>query len=179
MKKLLLITVIVLTSLISFSQDKKEIKYSELIEGSKGSYDSYTSKDGLIFNVGDKIKIGKPSNGSYFNYVQDYPNGALNGIAPASASLGGTETKIKKISVFGNKRQGYQVWLSCKGACGLCGDIRIQLENAISNFEIRTNQKTSDEALVELKKAKDKLDLGLITQQKFDSLKMELSKYIK
>lgn len=38
---------------------------------------------------------------------------------------------------------------------------------------------TSDEALSELKRAKDKLDLGLITQAEYDSLKVELSKYIK
>jgi hypothetical protein len=38
---------------------------------------------------------------------------------------------------------------------------------------------TSDEALTELKRDKDKLDLGLITQEKYDSLKTELSKYIK
>jgi hypothetical protein len=38
---------------------------------------------------------------------------------------------------------------------------------------------TSDDALAELKKAKDKLDLGLITQEDYDKLKAELSKYIK
>jgi hypothetical protein len=35
---------------------------------------------------------------------------------------------------------------------------------------------SSDEALSELKKAKDKLDLGLITQEEFNSIKTELSK---
>jgi hypothetical protein len=38
---------------------------------------------------------------------------------------------------------------------------------------------TSDDALAELKKAKDKLDLGLITQEKYDEIKAELVKYIK
>ena len=38
---------------------------------------------------------------------------------------------------------------------------------------------TSDEALSELKKSKDKLDLGLITQEKYDSVKAILIKYIK
>ena len=37
----------------------------------------------------------------------------------------------------------------------------------------------AEQALAELKKAKDKLDLGLITQQQFDSLKVVLSKIIK
>jgi len=38
---------------------------------------------------------------------------------------------------------------------------------------------TSDEALSELKKSKEKLELGLITQAKYDSLKIEYSKFIK
>jgi len=38
---------------------------------------------------------------------------------------------------------------------------------------------TSDEALTELKKCKDKLDLGLITQEELNKKKAELSKYIK
>jgi hypothetical protein len=37
---------------------------------------------------------------------------------------------------------------------------------------------SSDDALSQLKRAKDKLDLGLITQEEFSKLKTELSKYI-
>jgi len=55
----------------------------------------------------------------------------------------------------------------------------IRIENAIAAGEIKSIVMTSDEALSELKKAKDKLDLGLITQAEYDSLKVELSKYIK
>jgi hypothetical protein len=33
--------------------------------------------------------------------------------------------------------------------------------------------------MVELKKAKDKLDLGVITQEEYDKIKIELLKYIK
>jgi len=49
----------------------------------------------------------------------------------------------------------------------------------LSAGEIKGFGKTSDEALSELKKAKDKLDLGLITQEQFDKLKAELSPFIK
>jgi hypothetical protein len=38
---------------------------------------------------------------------------------------------------------------------------------------------TSDEALSELKKAKDKLDLGIITQEEYDLKKAELTPFIK
>ena len=45
--------------------------------------------------------------------------------------------------------------------------------------KIQNSVMSSDEALNELKKAKDKLDLGLITQEEYDKLKEELSKLIK
>lgn len=38
---------------------------------------------------------------------------------------------------------------------------------------------TSDEAIAELKKAKDKYDLGLITKEEYEAIKMEIKKYIK
>ncbi len=38
---------------------------------------------------------------------------------------------------------------------------------------------TSEEALAELKRAKDKLDLGLITQAEFDEIKSKLAPLIK
>jgi hypothetical protein len=37
----------------------------------------------------------------------------------------------------------------------------------------------SDEALTALKKAKDKLDLGLISQEEYDKIKAELTPFIK
>lgn len=58
------------------------------------------------------------------------------------------------------------------------------LENFVNNLvfsfynQINSNKFTSDEALSELKKCKDKLDLGLITQEEFNEKKQELSKYI-
>ncbi|MDO9629000.1 MAG: SHOCT domain-containing protein [Acholeplasmataceae bacterium] len=44
--------------------------------------------------------------------------------------------------------------------------------------EMKSNGKKSDEALAELKKAKDKFDLGLITQSEYESKKEELRKFI-
>jgi hypothetical protein len=46
--------------------------------------------------------------------------------------------------------------------------------NTITSTEI-----SSDEALAQLKKAKDKLDLGLITQEEYDKIKAELTPFIK
>jgi hypothetical protein len=54
----------------------------------------------------------------------------------------------------------------------------ISIEKAIEVGEVVTDGYSSDKALAELKKAKDKLDLGLITIEEFEALKAELSKYI-
>lgn len=59
------------------------------------------------------------------------------------------------------------------------------LESTINNLwfsfykKINDNSLSSEEALTELKKLKDKLDLGLITQEDYDKKKEELSKFIK
>lgn len=45
--------------------------------------------------------------------------------------------------------------------------------------ELTTNSYTSDEAITELKRFKDKLDLGLITQEDYNKKKDELIKFIK
>jgi len=50
------------------------------------------------------------------------------------------------------------------------------IEDAIQSGEVQSSGMSSDKALSELKKAKDKLDLGLINQQEFDKLKSNLSK---
>jgi hypothetical protein len=94
------------------------------------------------------------------------------------AVWGGKETEIKKIFVAGNKRAGYTVSFRTKGATGLA-NFSILVENAIETGEIKSFGMTSDEALAELKKSKDKLDLGLITQKQYDSLKVALSKFIR
>lgn len=55
----------------------------------------------------------------------------------------------------------------------------IDLENAITAGEVVSTGMTSDQALSELKKAKDKLDLGLITQEEYDAIRAEMAKIIK
>jgi hypothetical protein len=171
----------VLTATLSYSQ---EIKYSDLATTPKGtSYvasekgTSYIASDGAVYNIGDRIKIGVPSSNKTFAYITE-GDGILLPITNLRAVSSGQETEIKKIVVWGNKRVGYSVIFRTKGFSGL-SNYTIQFENALSTGEIKGFGKTSDEALTELKKGKDKLDLGLITQEEFNKLKAELIKYIK
>jgi hypothetical protein len=61
---------------------------------------------------------------------------------------------------------------------GLGDGLTIEIEDAIKHGEVLSLGMTSDEALSELKKAKDKLDLGLITEEEYEKIKSELIKYI-
>jgi len=164
----------ILTVTFSFAQ---EIKHSDLATAPRGEFTSYMATDGAVYKIGDRIKIGVPSSNKTFAFITE-GDGLLLPITNLTAASSGQETEIKRIGVVGNKRAGYSVSFRTKGITGL-SNYTIQFENALSTGEVKGFGKTSDEALTELKKAKDKLDLGLITQEEFDKLKAELSKYIK
>lgn len=184
MKKLQLsILLLVFFSLVSSISKAQELKYSDLATTKFSPYknhyfQSYESKDGAIYKIADRLKIGKPSTNKTFAYILDD-----NPLAPSDerhlgVSSSDDETEIKKIYVTGNKRTGYSVYFRTKGYNGLSTFI-IDIENAISSNEIKSFGMSSDEALNNLKRAKDKLDLGLITQAKYDSIKVDLVKFIK
>jgi len=171
---LILAFMLSMTSPIVFAQ---EIKHADLATAERGEYTSYIASDGGVYKVGDRIKIGLPSSNKTFAFITE-GDGILLPITNLPASYSGTETEIKKIFVGGNKRAGYSVTFRTKGITGI-SNYTIQFENALSTGEVKGFGMTSDDALAELKKAKDKLDLGLITQEDYDKLKAELSKYIK
>lgn len=179
MKKLpniLILLVFVMLSLNLFSQ---ELKYNDLSgsERPKGEFTSYVSKDGAVYKIGDRIKIGVPSSNKTFAYINQ-GDGMIIPITQLTAAASGQETEIKRISIMGTKRSGFYVSVRSKGITGIA-NYSIQLENAIATGEVKSFGMTSDEALSALKKAKDKLDLGIITQAKYDSLKVEYTKFIK
>jgi hypothetical protein len=173
MKKLFLAVVFV--AQFGFGQ---EIKHSDLaITTTRGEFTSYVGSDGGVYKIGDRIKIGVPSSNKTFAFISE-GDGILMPITNLTASASGQETEIKKIFVVGNKRAGYSVSFRTKGITGL-SNYTVQFENALSTGEIKGFGMTSDVALLELKKAKDKLDLGLINQEQFEEIKTELKKYIK
>jgi hypothetical protein len=59
--------------------------------------------------------------------------------------------------------------------------LEITINSLLFSFieKLLDNSMSSDEALQELKKSKDKLDFGIITQLEYDAIKLELIKYIK
>lgn len=175
MKKTILSLILSTTSLLSFGQ---EIRYDSLSNiTQRGEYTSYVGSDGGIYKIGDRIKIGVPSSNKTFAYIMT-GDGIITPMEPLNAAQSGTETEIKKIFVVGNKRTGFSVSMRTKGIIGML-NYTIQFENALSTGEIKGSGMTSDEALEALKKAKDKLELGLITQEEYEKIKLELTPYIK
>jgi len=172
--QLLKFILVALTATLSYAQ---EIKHSDLATAIRGEYTSYVASDGTVYKIGDVIKIGFPSSNKTFAFITE-GDGFLLPITYLNAFASGQETEIKRIFVVGNKRVGYSVSFRTKGITGI-SNYTIQFENALATNEIKGFGKSSDEALIELKKAKDKLDLGLISQEEFEKLKEELRKFIK
>ena len=180
MKKLILFAFAFVISVSSFAQ--KSISYDDLKSFSKGAmeimtFDSYLGSDGYSYKVGDTLKIGMPSSNKTFAFITE--GSALQTPYQSNVSSAGTNTVIKKIYVNGNNRMGYRITIVGKGICGICPQYYINMEEAMASGEVKTKGMTSDEAMSQLKKGKDKLDLGIITQEEFDKMKEELVKYIK
>ena len=178
MKKTTLVLIITFLTINLFSQ---ELKFSDLSSDKRpqGPFKSYISKDGNVYAAGDKIKIGIPSSKEVFLYIQN-GDGVMVAPRQLTAIASNTDSEIKSIVVWGTKRSGFYAIIRSKGLMGaLPTTYSIQIENAITAGEIVASGMTSDMALSDLKKAKDKLDLGLITQENYDSIKITLTKFIK
>ncbi len=182
MKKL--IFALLFISIQSFGQ--KTITFEEMKTITKGAFenitaDVYVGKDGYSYKIGDTLKIGRPSTNKTFSFITEFSTlGALNGQSPEplNVSQSGTNTIIKKMGVFGNKRMGFKMGVIGKGVCGICPSYSIDFEEAIATGEIKSKGYTKESAIAKLKGAKDLLDLGLMKQVDYDNLKESLVKYI-
>jgi hypothetical protein len=182
MKKLLLI--FILLPCLAFPQHHRKVtqstkavnvtaNYNEVITKQvKGQITSYITNDGTKFSVGDTIKIGVPFRNDVFTFLNQY---AIIESYPLYSTAIGSLVKIKSLNAVTKKVQAITT-----PANGYVYQIFVMnFEEALKSGEISILGISSDEALQELKRCKDKLDLGLITQDEFDLKKAELSKFIK
>lgn len=172
-------TLLIVFFLLSIQGYAQEINFTELQAAdkkSRGNYESYVAKDGSVYQIGDRLTIGVPSSNKTFAFITE-GDGILLPITALTAANSGQETEIKKIWVVGNNRAGYSVYFRTKGLIGI-SNYSINVENAIATGEIKSFGMSSDEALAELKKVKDKLDLEIISQEEYDVIKADLIKYI-
>ncbi len=138
----------------------------------KGEVGVYISKDNDTIRVGDTLILGPPFRNETYDFIlQD----AAIATYPLDNIASGSKVTVKKIAV-GQKL----VFIYTTKANGYVYALRIiNFEGAKANGEIKLNFMSSDEALAELKKWKDKLDLELISREQYEQKKLHLSKYIK
>jgi len=173
MKQLLVVAIALIASQTSFGQ---ELKFSDLSSDlNSKQFEKYTAKDGTVFQIGGKVKMGLPSDSRKFVYVLHVD--PIAGVSDVGANYANKEVEIKKIQVVGNLKKGYKVWVITDGGIALA-KLNFDIETALQTKEVKGDGMSSDDALTTLKRAKDKLDLGLITKEEFDKLKSELSKFI-
>ena len=139
-------------------------------------YDAYTASDGHTYKVGDEITTGVPSSNKTFAFLVS-ELGIVGGNPLLTAAWSGYKMQIKKIGVDRSKKRGATISMRCY-LSGI-GGIIVKFENALTSGEIVGLGMTRDKALEEIKKAKDMLELELISHQEFDSIKAECLKYIK
>jgi hypothetical protein len=154
--------VLFLLFFVSFSSFSQELRYNDLNSDKrpKGSFKSYVSKDGKVYNVGDTLKIGFPSLGYAFDYIY-VENGFLEiaggqAIKPLDAAAGSKKLPIKKIWIKGTKKTGLYALIRSKGSMRLLSETySIELENAVEVGEIKPSVLTSDQELSAMKRVKD------------------------
>lgn len=174
--------------LFSLKCISQEIKYNELtnVRPDQEFFQSYLSKDGATYHVGDTIHIISPSkeNGEFASMTSRVDGDKSITIYPVQSYLTNTNIIIEKIfATAGNALEPSKVIFRFTRKETYEETVKflyfVNIEEAISIREVKAFGMTSDEALTELKKSKDKLDLGLITQKEYNELKAKLSKYIK
>jgi hypothetical protein len=175
MKKLLLLLLLTVVSLTSYSQTVTQSDLDNMVKRTvMKRFTKFVDGNGNEYKVGDVLTIGYGSNNGKFVHLLGF---TLLSSVPVLPAQSGKKITIAKIRVTGSKRNGFKVFISSKPS-GII-TFMFDLKSAVDTGEIVGKGYSSDAALTELKKAKDKLELGLINQEEFDSKRKELSKYIK
>lgn len=189
MKKILLVTIMLVgcfgmnAQVLKYEQIKNAQKRSEI---NKEEITEYISENGTSFKIGDVLKIDKPTNGQIFSSMTirmtTFEMLALNDYDKRnfdynvySRSIAKTSLKIKSFVIEGDKKKGFYIAANLDG---VGHNIQVRLEYGIEIGEIGEHKMTSEEAMAQLKSEKDKMELGLITSDEYNSRKLELVKFI-
>ncbi|MCP5498117.1 MAG: hypothetical protein H7A23_26470 [Leptospiraceae bacterium] len=174
--KNIFILFLLLSNSICFSQVINHKQLEGIDKKPHGTFEAYISRNGDVYVVGDTLQIKNPSgvNGKFIYITKVDISGTQREVDRYSAN---TKARIKKIAVGGTKNSGFKVSFQTTGMTGI-DNYFFFIEDAIMNGEVKSKSLTSDEALDELKKAKLKLDLELITREEYNKIKERLGKYI-
>ncbi len=144
--------------------------------------ESYTASNGVTYKLGDEFKLekGSDTNGKFVyvlmgGWAMSTNNAEANRLPAANAGLIVTVKKIKKY----NYKRYKGVYFTVGG--GNITNYIIDIENAIGVCEIKpcTSSKEAQpkpDKYDQLKKLKELLDSGVLSQDEFDSEKKKLLK---
>ncbi|TLX73700.1 hypothetical protein E9993_14680 [Labilibacter sediminis] len=160
-------------SLSVFSQKKatyKQVGSKEV----KGKISEYISQNGTVFEIGDTLEVGLPFRNKQFSYLLDKTLAYMGETVYLTPASVGEMCVIKSMKT--NARNLYVVTYGDGESKAL---IISNFEEAFTSGEIIVpGLMNAEVAIEELKKAKEKLDLEIITQEEYNALKVELMKYI-
>lgn len=146
---------------------------------------SVFSVDSVEYKIGDKIKMGKATDGlPEFSYILRWVKEDVSTLEkPKNPAI----DSLQIVSITKNEK-----WSDFNVKCKMIlpgSDFyytySIIFNKAIETGEIKSKRPdyfvapTSKQALEQLKKAKEKVDLGLMTQEEYNLKMEELKKYIK
>ena len=161
-------------SFLAFNSFAQTATYDQVINKKViGKIQQYTAKSGQIFQVGDTLTLGVPSRNDQFNYIHEI---RASGHHPLPNTASDSIVAIKKINIHSITTM--VIVYTTKPQVFVNELIISNLEGAITDGEIKSKIMSSDQALSELNKWKDKLELKLISQEEYDAKKAELIKYI-
>jgi len=189
--RLLVLLIIACAPIASFAQNKPDtISYgSSLGEVYDMLKDGYTTASGWTINEGDTLQLGKGTMPTKkFAFIYQGPNRPF--INPNASNYekiyltnNAKIARVKNLRVYGNKKSGFTV-VAVVGV-GEMQNYWLEIDNAIevgelippAEYATKKNDKQDAPKLSkadELKKWKDLLDAGAITQEEYDAQKKKI-----
>ncbi|MEJ0030664.1 MAG: hypothetical protein WDO15_09980 [Bacteroidota bacterium] len=173
----------------TYQQAQDEIFASNISNGTET--EEYVSKDGSSIKIGSRLQAGRPSTSGrqytyYYSGKVNVGNAMLGANYAMDANAQAEEVVVETIKLYHTKlsrKSPLYIILYVKNPTATTLGSRrtvTDYEKAFLVGEILNPNAamTREEAISKLKESKDLLDLGVITQQKYDSLKAELTPII-
>lgn len=151
------------------------LKHDSVQYVQKSRFTAYVASDNYTYKLEDTIRLGNPSSVEIFNFINRTINENFLTLEKAGSEYSGISAVISEIKV---KNSICYVKAISKNRLGTIEFI-IEIEKAIQQNEMIAKGMTSTKAMLELKKAKEKLDLELISQAEYDAIKVELARFLK
>ena len=169
MKTPILITLILFSAYVS-AQKVADFKNLESLPISK-KYSTYITQTGDTLQIGDTLYVGKINSGDHFLHI-------VQGDQFCGPQISGYKLTINKLILQKSKSQPATMWIDFRG-WGLL-PVYIRYEQALEYGEVVNprGKMSKPEAIEKLREAKELLELQLISQAQFDSLKTELGPII-